>query len=182
VRLCLIPFGLCGGDTSRTRPASAPQAHRPAGRPSGYDMAPDDFAAEMDRLWLAGQAAVRRAPRLHTQRARAGLRRARRGSRRPHPGAPAGQHVEPRRARGGPPLRRLGSRVHEERHDACLSLRAVLGACRLHNCQPIWIEVCVPVPDAQVYAESCFFTLQISWQLGRCAMGELICSRCASPQ
>src|SRR4029453_14402971 len=50
--LMLYSVGLCGGDTSRTRPASAPKAHRPAGRPSGYDMAPDDFAAEMDPLWL----------------------------------------------------------------------------------------------------------------------------------
>jgi hypothetical protein len=29
-----------------------PEAHRRAGRPSGYDMGPDDFAAEMDPLWL----------------------------------------------------------------------------------------------------------------------------------
>jgi len=33
-------------------PSACPAGDRPAGRPSGYDMAPDDFAAEMDRLWL----------------------------------------------------------------------------------------------------------------------------------
>jgi hypothetical protein len=36
-----------------------------------------------------------------------------------------------------------------------------------HDCQPIWIEVCVPVPDAQVYAESCFQSSNWSWLRGQ---------------
>ena len=48
MRLCLIPFSLLRrrylSNTPRVSPESA--------RPSGYDVAPDDFAAEMDRLWL----------------------------------------------------------------------------------------------------------------------------------
>jgi hypothetical protein len=33
-------------------PSVSPESAPPSRAPSGYDMAPDDFAAEKDRLWL----------------------------------------------------------------------------------------------------------------------------------
>jgi hypothetical protein len=87
-------------------PSVSPESAPPSRAAVGLRHGPGRLRRRDGPPLAVGQAAVRRAPRLHTQRARAGLRRARRGSGRPHPGAPAGQHVEPRRARGGPPLRR----------------------------------------------------------------------------
>ena len=105
----LFCSAFCGGDTSQTRLASAPKARRPAG--GGRRLPRRQPRTTSPPRWTASTARVKPlSDALHAftrNGLRAGLRRARRGSGRPHPGAPAGQHVEPRRARGGPPLRRL---------------------------------------------------------------------------
>ena len=59
---------------------------------SKYDMPPDAFSAELDRLWAAGAAALRLAPRLRPLEAAREIRRRRPGER-PDPRAPARQHV-----------------------------------------------------------------------------------------
>lgn len=87
-------------------PSVSPESAPPSRAASGYDMASDDSAAEMDRLWLQVKPLY---DALHAF-TRNGLERAY-GARGAAPDGriPAhllGQHVEPRLARGGPPLRR----------------------------------------------------------------------------
>ena len=59
---------------------------------SKYDMPPDAFAKELDRLWEQVQAALPFAARLRAQPAAREVRR-RRARQRPDSRAPAGQHV-----------------------------------------------------------------------------------------
>ena len=93
---------------------------------SKYDMPPDAFAKELDRLWERGQAALRRAPHLRAHEAPREVRRRRPGER-PDPGAPPREHVgaglDERLPAPRAEERGHGLRPHEDPRDAARSTR-----------------------------------------------------------